>query len=90
MDGQDEERTEQGRGEKQPVEYWAEQAGMYPQYEESGVTVIAGQILQQRRENPRFIEFVQAKALKGWPVGAEVTREEFDAAVAEAQGGVIR
>lgn len=84
------EEQQGGGGERKAVEYWAEEAGMWPQWQEATVTVAGGRLMQERRENPRFIEFAQAKALRGWPIGAEVTRAEFEAAIEEAKGGVIR
>lgn len=87
----DHDEQQAGGEERKAIEYWAEEAGMWPQWQEGTATIAGGRLMQERRENPKFIEFVQAKALRGWPVGAEVTKAEFDAAVAEATtGSVIR
>ena len=36
------------------------------------------------------VEFAAAKALRAWPVGAEVSESDYDGAVHEAMHGVIR
>jgi hypothetical protein len=77
--------------EKKAVEDWAEQKGMLPEkFEVQGGARLGQHRVPAVRQNPKFIFFVQAKALRSWPVGREVTEEEFDSAVAEAQGVAAR
>lgn len=76
-------------GDKKTVEQWAEQKGMLEQNVQLPRSARMGQyIVPASRPNPNHIFFRQAKALRGWPVGQEVTEKEFDSAVIEAQQGI--
>lgn len=65
------------------IEVWAERKGMLPQWRDAGS--IGG-----ARLNPKFPLFSSAKAFRNWPEGAEVSEQDFDAAVKEANEQVIR
>lgn len=85
----DDEQTETPGGPKQPIEFWAEQKGMLPE----NVKVrsrVAQHAAVKSVPNPKFGDFAQAKALRSWPTGAEVTEAEFDKAVADAGGIALR
>lgn len=71
------------------VEAWAERKGMLPQWFKTKARV-GGREAEGRRQNPKYVDFVQAKALRGWPEGREVSEADFDAAVTEAKGIEIR
>lgn len=73
---------------KRTVEEWAEQKGMLPQF--FVVTAAAGRLPVAPRHNAEFWRFAGARALSGWPIGAEVTESEFDAAVESATTGISR
>lgn len=75
---------------KKTVEEWATQKGLLPEMLKPGKAKLGQHIVPAPRPNPRFVEFAQAKRASGWAVGTEVTEEEFDSAVKEAQGTKIR
>ncbi len=71
------------RGEKKTIEEWATAKGYLP--EKLPVPGRVGKLsVVTERPNPQFVHYAMAKAHRGWPVGAEVTEEEFDKAVEEA------
>ena len=73
---------------KLTVEAWAEAKGMLPEH--FVVPAAAGRLPVAPRYNPRFWMFSGARAVSKWPIGAEVTEAEFDAAVEAATTGVSR
>lgn len=73
---------------KLAAETWAERKGMLPQL--VNVPARAGHLPVAPRHNPEFWRFAAARALSNWPIGAEVTEAEFDAAVETATTGVSR
>jgi len=69
--------------DKKTIEEWATEAGYLPAMLPMRAQV--GRLAAQtERPNPRHHLYVMAKVHRGWPVGAEVTKEEFDQAVEEA------
>lgn len=74
--------------EKKPVEVWAHEKGMLPEKLAPIAAFNAAPL--GSGVNPRFWMFAAAKAGSNWPIGAEVTEQEFDAAVEKAQNGVSR
>lgn len=70
--------------DKKTIEEWATDRGLLPAMLPMRAQV--GRLAaQSERPNPRHHLFAMAKTHQGWPVGAEVTEEEFDQAVEEAQ-----
>jgi len=74
---------------KLAVEVWAERKGYLPQLFAAPVAR-AGTFPVAQRANPKFWMFAAARAGSGWPIGAEVTEAEFDAAVETATTGISR
>jgi hypothetical protein len=64
---------------RQTVEHWGAAKKLLPDFLPSVGTL-------ERRLNPDYWKFRAAKALRQWPDGARVTEEEFDQAVAAAEG----
>lgn len=73
---------------KRTAESWAEAKGMLPEH--FIVPASAGRFPVAPRYNPEFWRFKAAAALSKWPIGAEVTEAEFDAAVVAATTGISR
>jgi len=86
-----------------PIEKWAEQKGLWPHVIQAAPQQVRGMADQQTgtmtvnlasitppRLNPEYWKFAAAKALRNWPEGREVSEADFDAAVADAAGVVIR
>lgn len=77
--------------EKRTAEAWAEAAGLFPEFSlgrhRPGKD---GAVVGRPVYNQKFQQFAATKALKGWGDGVELTKDEFDAAVAEAVGHVYR
>lgn len=73
---------------KLQAEQWAERKGHLPEF--FPVMARAGHLPVAPRHNPKFWMFAGARAASGWPIGAEVTEAEFDAAVEAATTGVSR
>src|SRR5688572_13207356 len=71
---------------KKTVEDWANQKGLLPEMQAPGRARLGQFTVPSPRPNPKYVLFAQAKALRGWPEGAEVTEQEFDSAIKEAQG----
>lgn len=75
--------------DKKTVEEWATAAGMLPELQPA--TGKAGQFkIATKRANPKAGLFKNAKTLRRWPEGFEVTQAEFDEAVEEANGVIAR
>lgn len=74
---------------RRPVEEIALERGLLPMWIES-TPVSVNQLGQVRKIQPppkfndKHWKFAAAKALRNWPVGAELTDEDFDKAVHEA------
>lgn len=80
------------------AEAWATAKGMLPQFTAGGEirpnaqqagTVSFGGLGDALasvapRHNPKYVMFYRTKILKRWPAGAEMTEDEFDKAVKEA------
>jgi len=62
---------------KRTAEQWAEAKGFVP-------------LLIGTRENPSFWKWAAAKAMLRWPIGAELTEAEFDAAIEAAANVEIK
>lgn len=62
---------------KRTVEYWA------------GVKGIAEPFIG-RRENPSFWKYAAARVMLKWPIGAELTESDFDAAIEAAANVEIK
>jgi hypothetical protein len=84
-------------GERKAAEAWAAAKGMLPEFfnqapatlpqpaqGQGGVAAVQLAGLKGPRHNPDFWKFAAAKAMHGWVIGAEVTEEEFDAAIEAA------
>ena len=78
-------RREAPRGERKPVEIWANLKGMLPEMIPAPPAP-KGMIPEAPRWNPKYSEFAAAKAGSRWPIGAELTEAEFDAAVEKFYG----
>jgi hypothetical protein len=82
--------------EKRSVEDWATSKKMLPQFIEPAPRKIDPRLMglpavgvsmgaiPAPRHNPEHVKYVAARALRGWPLGKEVTEAEFDEAVNEA------
>ncbi len=79
----------ESESEKKSVEHWAEAKGMLPRILETPAR-LGGFAARGLRMNPKFHLFAQARAHNAWPLGAEVTEAEFDAAVEAANTLEIR
>ena len=90
-------------GPRKAVEEWARARGLYPQTLDQPVMalpgVAPGQLgtvavrmggLRAPRHNPEYWRFAAAKAMHGWPIGAEVSEQEFDEAIAAATSATAR
>lgn len=71
--------------ERKPVEVWAHEKGMLPEIIPAPPAP-KGHIPEAPRHNPKYSEFAAAKAGSRWPIGAELTESEFDAAVEKFYG----
>lgn len=72
-------------GHRLAVEVWAHQKGMLPEIIPAPPAP-KGHIPEAPRHNPKYSEFAAAKAGSRWPIGAELTEAEFDAAVDKFYG----
>lgn len=75
--------------DKMTVEQWAEKQGMLPQTFVTKAKVGKRDAVG-RRPNPEYAKFAAAKAHNAWPVGREMTEDEFNKAVAAAQAVQLR
>lgn len=74
---------------KMAAESWAEKKQMLPQFIERAAFV--GRLQSNSKAlNPNYALFAMAKAHGGWPIGKELTEQEFDDAVAAAQSVQLR
>jgi hypothetical protein len=84
-------KLEARASEKRTIEEWALQKQMLPEKTEvPGAARLGSRTIAGVKPNPKYVLFAQAKALRGWPQGREVTEQEFDEAIAEGQGTTIR
>jgi hypothetical protein len=76
--------------ERRTAEQWAEAAGMLPQFRPVAAPFAPAGAAQMLDHNPSFWRFAATRAGMGWPIGKELTKAEFDAAVETAMNHTYR